>query len=917
MSFLRLSLRGSFWTLLWYAVAGSAWAQTAPTRSQPLPAGITEVRSVEGITELNLRNGLQLLLIPDDSKPTTTVNLTYRVGSRHEGYGETGMAHLLEHLIFKGTPRHPTVWAEFTKRGLQANGSTWLDRTNYMASFATDDERLQWYLGWLADSMVNSFIAKKDLDTEMTVVRNEMEMGENNGTQVLVEKMLASMYQWHNYGKSTIGARADVENVDIARLQAFYRLHYQPDNATLIVSGKFPREKTLRWVAESFGRIAKPTRKLPTLYTLDPAQDGERSVTLRRTGGVPTVMAAYHGVAGPHPDSAAIELLGIVLADTPAGRLHKALVDTQLASATFSWTPTFADPGFLLFGAQLAPDGDVAKVAPLLLETLEATVRSPITDGEVERARTKWLNGWEQAFTNPEVVGVSLSESIAQGDWRLFFLQRDRVRTATTADVQRVAGQWLVASNRTVGTYLPTEKPARAPAPGRVDLAAQMAGFKPQQAAAAVEAFDPSPANIDTRTQRFRAGGVQAAVLPKGARGGAVSASLTLRFGDETTLSNQGAVPTFVANMLDKGTRTMSRQQIQDRLDALKTELAFGGGGGLVNVRLQTRREFLPDAIRLVGQMLREPSFPADVLEETRRGWLAQIEQSRREPDAALGNAVSRHVSPYPKGDPRYAPTFDESVADVQAVTVDAMKAFHQRFYGPQRATFGAVGDMDAAAVRQALEQAFGGWAAGAAFTRVPSPFVAPKPTRIVVQTPDKQNANMLVSMPVALNDTAADYPAFMMANYLLGAGGNSRLWKRIRETDGLSYDVRTSMNWNSYEAHSTWTASAIFAPQNQAKVEAAFKEEVARALKDGFTAQELAEGQKGLLAFRRLGRSQDTNLAAVLNSNLVLDRTLALAGRVDDALGKLSLEQVNAALRKYLKTEDFVVGFGGDFKQP
>ena len=202
-------------------------------------AALKPVTSVEGITEYQLHNGLQVLLAPDDSKPTTTVNLTYRVGSRHESYGETGMAHLLEHLLFKGTPRHPTVWAEFNKRGLRANGSTSRDRTNYFASFTANDANLAWYLDWLGDSMTHSFIARKDLDSEMTVVRNEMESGENDPGRILMEKTLSAMYQWHNYGKSIIGARTDVENVDIGRLQAFYRRYYQPDNATLIVSGTF------------------------------------------------------------------------------------------------------------------------------------------------------------------------------------------------------------------------------------------------------------------------------------------------------------------------------------------------------------------------------------------------------------------------------------------------------------------------------------------------------------------------------------------------------------------------------------------------------------------------------------------------------------------------------------------------------
>lgn len=897
-------------------VCAAVLAQAAT--AQTLPAGMTRVQSVEGITEYRLANGLQVLLIPDDAKPTTTVNVTYRVGSRHESYGETGMAHLLEHLLFKGTPTHRNVWAEFTKRGLAANGSTWFDRTNYFASFSSNDENLKWYLSWQADAMVNSFIARKDLDTEMTVVRNEMEMGENDPERVLFEKTLATMYQWHNYGKSTIGARTDVENVDIPRLQAFYRQYYQPDNATLIVAGKFDPAKVLGWVAQSFGKIKKPTRKLPVLYTLDAVQDGDRSVTLRRVGGVPLVFAGYHVPAAAHPDYAAVEALNLIMGDTPAGRLYKRLTAKKLAASTFAYAQGLADPGFTIYGAQLAPGLDVEAARKELIATVESVKQEPITEEELKRAQAQWVKAWEQAFTNPETVGVSLSESVAEGDWRLFFLQRDRVRELKLADVQRVAEQRLLAANRTLGTYLPTDKPERSPAPAKVDVAAELKTFKPQAGAAAVQAFDASPANIDRLTQRFEIGGLKAAVLPKGARGNAVQAVLTLRFGNEKSLFGQGELAEFTAAMLDKGTATLSRQQVQDRLDELKTEMRIAGGGGVVTVSLTSRRDTLPQAIALVGDVLRNPAFPPDVLDELKRQALAGIEQQRKEPEALAENAVSRRLNAaYPRGDVRHVSSFDEMVEDVQAVDAEKLKAFHRRFYGAARAEFGAAGDMDVAAVRAALEKAFGGWAGGEPYTRVPRPIVPVKGERIQIATPDKQNATLLARLDVPLSDTDVDYPALMMANHLLGSGGQSRLWRRIRESEGLSYDVRSGVSWNSHEPHSVWQGSAIFAPQNLAKVEAAFKEELARAMKEGFTAQELAEGKRGLLAFRRLSRAQDRNLAGALANNLDLDRTFAVSARVDQALEQLTLDQVSAALRKHLRPEDFVSAVAGDFKQP
>ncbi|MGP1615692.1 MAG: M16 family metallopeptidase, partial [Pollutimonas bauzanensis] len=324
-----------------------------PALALDLPAGVTQGASVEGVTEYSLQNGLRVLLAPDDSKPTTTVNMTYLVGARHENYGQTGMAHLLEHMLFRGTPTMHNALAEFSKRGLQANGSTTSDRTNYYASFAANPETLAWYLRWQADAMVNSLIAKEDLDSEMTVVRNEMERGENSPFQMLMQQMQAAAFQWHNYGHSTIGARSDVENVDIGQLQAFYRKYYQPDNAVLIVSGGFDPAATLQTIAQSFDKIARPARKLPPEYTVEPVQDGERQVILRRQGGSPLIAAMFHAPSAASPDFTALDLGVGILADTPSGRLYHALVGNNLSAEIFGFTAGMNQPGYAFFGGQL------------------------------------------------------------------------------------------------------------------------------------------------------------------------------------------------------------------------------------------------------------------------------------------------------------------------------------------------------------------------------------------------------------------------------------------------------------------------------------------------------------------------------------------------------------------------------------
>ena len=257
-------------------------------------------------------------------------------------------------------------------------------------------------------------------------------------------------------------------------------------------------------------------------------------------------------------------------------------------------------------------------------------------------------------------------------------------------------------------------------------------------------------------------------------------------------------------------------------------------------------RDKLPEVITLVGELLRESSFPTEALEEVRRQALAGIEAQRKEPEPLANNALDRHGNPYPRGDVRYSRSFDEMVADVKAVTAEAVRSFHARFYGATHAQFGASGDLDVAAVRQALTSAFGAWTSKSNFTRVPLPLVPVNAERFTIGTPDKQNAIMLVRHALPIVDTDPDYPLFMLANRMLGQGGNSRLWIRVREKGGLSYDVGSGVGWNQHEPNSMWEGSAIFAPQNRGQVEAAFREEVASGAARRFHAARARRGQEG-----------------------------------------------------------------------
>lgn len=903
----NLARMGTALALSFMAAAGAA----------TLPPGVEQGHSVEGVTDYLLPNGLRVVFAPDDSKPSTTVNMTYLVGARQENYGQTGMAHLLEHMLFRGTPSLPNALAEFSRRGLAANGSTTSDRTNYYASFASNPDTLDWYLKWQADAMVNALIKKEDLDSEMTVVRNEMERGENNPFQILMQKMQAAAYQWHNYGHSTIGARSDVENVDIGQLRAFYKEYYQPDNAVLIVAGRFDPQATLDTIAEVFGKLPRPERTLPPEYTIEPVQDGERQVTLRRQGGSPLVGALYHAPAAASPDYVALDLGVGILSDTPSGRLYKNLVGKDLASDVFGFTAGLRRPGYAFFGAQLEPGMDQAQALRMLEETLETASSEPFTDKDLERIRNKWLTDWSRTYANPPRLAAALSEAVADGDWRLFFLQRDEVEKVTLANVQRVTKEYLTASNRTAGLYIPTEKPVRAPASQPVDLAKLFEGYQGKEGGQIVEAFDTSPANIDATTQReplsLANGKIKLALLPKPTRGDRVEARLLIQFGDVDTLKGQRTVSGAVASLLDHGTTQMSRQEIQDKYDELEASVGFGGGAGVVMASLSTTSEHLPALVDLVLHIVKDASFPEQELKEYQRQVSTSINNAMAEPSALASRALARHDNPWPQDDVRYTPTFQEEQRETAALTQQQLKDFHARFYGAGTMEFSAVGAFDAEAVRHALTKGVQGWRKAPDYERVPHPYRAVPPETFDINTPDKANAFYLSILPLEMQDTNPDFTALYLANYLLGGSETSRLWTRIRVQDGLSYDVRSALDLSSFEPSGDWTLYAIHAPENSHRLLTAVREELQRLLKDGFTEEEVREGVHSLLNYRKLARSRDSALATTWINYMQLDRSFDWSAKIDRELSALTAEQVNAAVRKWMDPAKFSTALAAD----
>jgi len=905
-------MRSLIFIALLLGLASSAMAKA-------LPPGVSAGPSLGGISEYRLENGLRVLLSPDPSKPRMLVNITYLVGSKHENYGETGMAHLLEHLLFKGTPSFTDIPAEFAKRGMSFNGTTWADRTNYYEVFAASDDALNWALELEASRMVDSFVARKDLDSEMTVVRNEMEMGETNPFRVSLKQLLAQAFMWHNYGNDTIGARSDVENVNIERLQAFYRTYYQPDNAVLLIAGPIDPMQTLAKVAASFGKIPKATRSLPVLYTAEPDQDGEREATIRRVAGSPLVLVGYHTPGAASAETIALNVAGMILGDSETGRLRAQVVDAGLAASTGQFALGFQERALALFILQLNKTQDIALARAAALKQIEGVAAQPFTDEEFARAKTRYRNQLKSRLDDVADLGVTMSEYIALGDWRTFFLEAQMLERLKLEDVNQAAGRYLIASNRNLVNYLAGEAPQRAQIPAPPDVAQLLKTLEAETPSADTAAFVATPLEIEKRTERTTtASGIRLALLEKATRNDAVNFVLKLGLGDEKSLTGQAAAADAMSALLYAGTKRLTRVALNDMTESLESEVQASTSVEGVRVAGRSTSKHFDALLGLLAEALKQPRFDAQEFETWRAQRLSQLEQAKLNPAARAGEELALLTNPYRPDHPLAATSNAQQQAAVKALQLDQVKAFHKRFFGAQWMQMAVVGGIDKQAISQRVEALFGDWRAPEPYVRMVEKESVRRPGIHRADTPEQANAMLMGTLPLALNDQAKDYPALLIGAYILGGGAlDNRLLKRLRQKEGFSYGGAAFLQAPiTTDQAASMLLFAQAAPENVDPAYLAVLEELALLNDKGISTEELKNAQSGWLASRRISFSDDPTIANSMASQLEIERTFAFSDQLEKSVAALNVDAVNSAMVRWLQPSDWTWVIAADPKK-
>jgi zinc protease len=659
------------------------------------------------------------------------------------------------------------------------------------------------------------------------------------------------------------------------------------------------------------------------------------------------VIVAYHAVAAGHPDAAPLQVLAGVMnggrggrgggGARPDGRLEKALVDTKLAQTATMGFQQLHDPGLVQVSATLTKDQSLDAVRDAIVKTIDEVATNPPTQEEVERVRSQLVRGLENNLSNPQAIATgALNTAIAQGDWRLMFLQHDRLVKVQPPDLVRVAKEYFKPSNRTVGYYTPDMSPDRTVVPSRPDLQSTLTNYTSSVTVVRGESFEPTIANIDSRIARSRLpNGMRVAVLSKRTANNMVTATIDLRFGDRTTLVDRREAASMAGSLLMSGTRRYTRQQLQEQFRTLNAQVNVvggggaggggggggrgggAGGGGLPNASasITAPAENFLAAVRLAVEILKEPALPQDEFDRIKTQRVKALEELPTEPTQLAAERLNRYLSPFAKGDAQYAPTREEQLSEARSVTLDDARKFHSEFYGANYGVFAVVGPVAPAVVQQAATELLGAWNTAKRYTPLVTPFKKVAPINEKIETPDKANAQFLAGQRFQLSQNDPDYPAIVLASYMFGEPITSRISDRIRNREGLSYGANARLTVPAEGDSALLSGTVSLNPGAGPRVESSFVDELKKVYADGFTAAEVARAQKAYLDARMVGRSTDGALLTLIASHEQLDRPFTWDANLERRIQALTAGDINAAFRKYIDPSALSIVKAGDFK--
>ena len=861
--------------------------------SQEKHYGFEYVKESGGIKEYKMTsNNLRVLLKKDKSAPVATFMVTYEVGSRNEAIGYTGSTHLLEHLMFKGSRKFNTtkgnsVFQTLQSLGARMNATTWLDRTNYFAVLPS--EHLESLIEIEADRMRSAWIKEEDRQSEMTVVRNEFERGQNSPSGVLDEHIWATAYHAHPYHHSTIGWKEDIENVSIERLKEFYDTFYWPNNATAIAIGDFEEKDALAMIKKHFGKIRKSTKPIPEVYTAEPEQEGIRTVTLKRAGQQGIVGVAHKTPSATNKDAAAFMVLSSILSSGKNSRFYKNITDKGLTTSIYIWDSLFKDPGLFTVYANLSPDVKHKTVESLIIQEYEKIKTDGVTEAEVKKAQAQLVAAMKFSQDGSYAIASGLNEAIASGDWTLYTTYSEKIKNVTKEDVQRVVVEYFKEDLSTIGYFIPKNKGAQGER--AITSAKELEKIKKKYITGVEEESLSSKI-----VQSEPISGVRLFSLQRGS--GVVTMQGSFLGGDVYSNENR-RVSDMVASMLDQGTKNMSKFEISEKLESVGARLNFFNGQARVGFSGKFLEEDTEMVFEIMADQIKNPLFSEQELEKVKKRAIAGYKRSK---ESTRGNAMNNMLEAFYGKDHQNSPTNpDQAIEDIKNITAQNLEEYHRKNYGTGSMVIVVVGDIKHQELEKMVKESFGGWKKSPLNTKQEERVASKKAGKVYLTMQDKTSTDFLVGTALEIDRYHPDYLPLYLGTHTLGGNFSARLMQTVRVKEGLTYGINSSLSGFGNGNDGYWMVGGTFAPQLLSKGESSTLREIKLWLEKGITQKELDVTKSTLTGGFQVGFDTTGGLASGILSAVVTHNSLEYLDSYPEQVKKITLDQVNEAIKKYI----------------
>lgn len=877
--------------------------KAAPTPSSPVKL----IREMQGVKEFHLPNQLKVLLVENHAAPVATVMVVYRVGSRNEAVGYTGSTHFLEHMLFKGTEQYnkakgTQIANTLMTQGARFNATTWLDRTNYFETLPA--AQLELALKIEADRMRHALIEDKERQSEMRVVRNEMERGENSPERIMWLQLFAHAFMAHPYHHPTIGWRSDVEGVPTDRLKTFYDDFYHPNNATLIVVGDMNSSQTLQWIETYFGQIPASKKPIPPMYTTEPPQQGERRFKLKRPGQVALVRMGYHVPPLEHRDSVALEVLQTILGSGPSSRLYRDLVEKQIASASSASNIQLRDPGLFIVSADALSKVTPEQAEKALQQVINTSQQTPPSAQELHKAKAQLKADFARSRHGTMQLANLLGEYEASAEWRYAMTYLARLETVSAAEVQAVAKKYLQEDNRTVGYFIPQKSQEF-----MIDERHPEVYDSKASQTASVKAAAPAKTEI----KRLSIGPNAALLVQENHLDNTVSLQLSLMAGSIYDPPGKTGLADLTSKLLVRGTNKRTYQQLVEELELLGSGLSAQPELERLNIGMPALSENLPQTLAILFEVLTQPAFPQAELDKLKKQMSDGLRRELENTDTLA--AEQMYQSLYPVGHPYRPASIPEQIKSLENITLADIKAFYKQHYGSNRLIAAVVGDIQTPAIEAAFKKALGAWnPQNPVSVDIPDTALQAQGQQRIKTMTDKANVSIAMGHQAPLKLSSVDYFPAMLANLVLGQSTlSSRLGLRVRDELGLTYGISSTFP-NTGLGAGPWMVNVTTNPVNVDKTIAAAKEVIAKYRQEGISTTELAQAKSAMIGQYLVSLSTNPEIASRLRQIEFYGLGQDYIQRRAQLIQQVTLAQVNQAIRKYFQPDRFTTVIVGNY---